>query len=309
MNLIRNMIKKYSKYLKKKSVTIFLFHGVIDKNPFKIRNYTKKHLLKKEFIKILDDLRINGSCMSLDEVYLTSKEKENFKDYSYAITFDDGFYNNFKIASPILKKKRLSATFYITTSFIEKNEMSWIDKIEHMIEKEKDSKIINIFNKKFKVYNNKKSKINFLNSVRFLAKKELTNFNNLVLKIKKQLKFKGKLSNLSNIIDKKMNWNQVKKLNQSKFFTIGGHTVNHPILSFQNNYEVKKEIINSINIIKKRTKINVKHFSYPEGLRHTYGKREINLLKKKGIILCPSAEFGVNTKKTDLFNLKRVFVN
>ncbi len=43
-------MKNYSKFLKKKSNVIFLFHGVIDRNPFKIRNYTKKHLLKKEFI-------------------------------------------------------------------------------------------------------------------------------------------------------------------------------------------------------------------------------------------------------------------
>ena len=33
-----------------------------------------------------------------------------------------------------------NATFYITTSFIDKNEMSWIDKIEHMIEKTKKNK-------------------------------------------------------------------------------------------------------------------------------------------------------------------------
>ena len=45
--------------------------------------------------------------------------------------------------------------------------MSWIDQIEHMIEKEKKSKNVNIFNKKFKISNNKKSKINFLKSVRF----------------------------------------------------------------------------------------------------------------------------------------------
>lgn len=303
------MDKKYSKFLKKKSVTIFLFHGVIDKNPFKIRNYTKKHLKKSRFIQILDDLNTKGSCISLDEIFLTSKKKRDFKDYSYAITFDDGFYNNFKIAAPILKKRKLSATFYITTSFIEKNEMSWIDKIEYMIEKEKNNKNIYIFKKRFKILNNEKSKMNFLNSVRFLAKRRPTNFNNLVLKIKKQLKFDGKLSNLNNIIDKKMNWNQVKKLNKSKYFTIGGHTVNHSILSFLNDNEAKKEIFNSINEIKRKTKINVKHFSYPEGLSFTYGKREINLLKKKGVILCPSANFGINNKKSDLFNLKRIFVN
>lgn len=303
------MDRNYSTYLKKKSVTIFLFHGVINKNPFKIRNYTKKHLLKNDFIKVLNDLNSKGTCITLDEVYETSRKNIDFKDYSYVITFDDGFYNNFKIAAPILKKKKLSATFYITTSFIDKNEISWIDKIELMVEKIKSNKIINIFNKNFKISNNKKSKISFLNSVRYFAKKEPTNFNLLVLRIKDQLKFTGKLSNLNNIIDKKMSWSNIKELNNNKNFTIGAHSVNHSILSFLKYLEAKREIIESINTIKKRAKINIKHFSYPEGLKHTYGKREITLLKKKGIILSPSAEFGVNSKKTDLFNLKRVFVS
>ena len=106
-----------------------------------------------------------------------------------------------------------------------------------------------------------------------------------------------------------MTWNQVKKLNQCKFFSIGGHTINHSILSFLKYSEAKKEIFNSINEIEKKAKIKIKHYSYPEGLKHTYGKREINLLKRKGIVLCPSAEFGVNSKKSNLFNLKRIFVN
>lgn len=302
-------MKNYSKYLKKKSNVIFLFHGVIDRNPFKIRNYTKKHLLKKEFIKVLNDLNKKGNCMSLDQVCDTIKSKRNFKDYSYSITFDDGFYNNYKIAAPILKKRKLYATFYLTTSFIEKNEKSWIDKIEHMIEKEKNKKIINIFNKKFKIDNNKKVKINFLNSIRYLAKKDNTDFNKLVLDIKKQLGFNYKLNNLNNILDKKMNWTQVRKLNQCEYFTVGGHTVNHPILSFLCDREAKKEIYNSINAIKKNTKIKIKHYSYPEGLKHTFGKREMKLLKNKGITICPSAEFGFNNKNADLFNLKRIFVN
>jgi peptidoglycan/xylan/chitin deacetylase (PgdA/CDA1 family) len=247
--------------------------------------------------------------MSLDQVYDTIKNKRNFKDYSYSITFDDGFYNNYKIAAPILKKRKLYTTFYLTTSFIQKNETSWIDKIEHMIEKVKTKKIINIFNKKFKIDNNKKVKINFLNTIRYLAKKNNTDFNKLVLDIKKQLRFNYKLNNLNNILDKKMDWTQVRKLNQCEYFTVGGHTVNHPILSFLSYREAKKEIYNSINAIKKNTKIKIKHYSYPEGLKHTFGIREIKLLKNKGIMICPSAEFGFNNKNTDLFNLKRIFVN
>ena len=302
-------MKDYSKYLKKKGNVIFLFHGVIDENPFKIRNYTKKHLLKKEFIKVLNDLNKKGNCISLDQVRNNIENKIDFKDYSYSITFDDGFYNNYKIAAPILKKRKLHATFYLTTSFIEKNETSWIDKIEHMIEKVKTKKIINVLNKKFKIDKSKKMKINFLNSIRYLAKKNNTDLNKLVLHIKKQLRFSDKLNDLNNALDKKMDWKQIRKLNKCKYFTFGGHTVNHTILSFLSDREAKKEIYNSIFAIKKNTNIEIKHYSYPEGLKYTYGKREIKLLKTKGIKICPSAEFGFNHKNSDLFNLKRIFVN
>ena len=46
--------------------------------------------------------------MSLDQVYETIINKKDFIDYSYSLTFDDGFYNNYKIAAPILKKKKIT---------------------------------------------------------------------------------------------------------------------------------------------------------------------------------------------------------
>jgi peptidoglycan/xylan/chitin deacetylase (PgdA/CDA1 family) len=304
-------MKKYSKYLKPKSLIIFLFHGVISKNPFKIRNYTKKHITINEFESVLEDLKQKGGiCLSLDEVHKKINKGDSFANYSYSITFDDGFYNNYKYAVPILLKRNLFATFYITTDFIEFNEMSWIDKIEQMVEHVCSKKNVQIFNKKFSIKNNEKSKIFFLKKIRSLAKRGFFgDLNKLVCIIKNQLKYKKPLKNLNNILDKKMNWDQIKKINSYKNFTIGGHTVSHKILSFLDSKNSKMEILNSIKIIYKNTKIKIYHYSYPEGMFHTYGRREVKFLKSAGIKICPSAEFGINTKNTNLFGLKRVFVD
>ena len=300
----------YSKYLKKDSVIIFLFHGVIDKNPFKIRNYNNKHLLASDFTKVLNILKKKGNCISMDEVYERIKTKKKFSNYSFAITFDDGFYNNFKIAIPILIKKKLKATFYITSNFIEKNSMSWVDKIEYMIENISDTKILSIFNSKFIIHSNMKSKIEFLKKIRILAKqKKNIDLDLLVGTIKKQLKFKKRIGNLKNILDRKMNWKNIKKINSNNLFLIGGHTQNHKILSFLNNKSCNSEIEKCISTIKNKTNISLEHFSYPEGLKHTYGNREIKILKKNKIKICPSAEFGFNDTKSNLFHLKRVIVD
>jgi len=50
---------KLKKYLNipQNHFVIFLFHGVIEKNLYEIRNYNKKHILKKNFINIFINLK------------------------------------------------------------------------------------------------------------------------------------------------------------------------------------------------------------------------------------------------------------
>ena len=43
--------------MKKNQFKILLFHGVIKKNKFKIRNYNFKHILEKKFYKTLKALK------------------------------------------------------------------------------------------------------------------------------------------------------------------------------------------------------------------------------------------------------------
>src|SRR5690606_26782152 len=53
------------------------------------------------------------TCPTMSELdKYTSKEKIVF------ITFDDGYYDNFKTVLPILKKYNHKATFYISTNYI-----------------------------------------------------------------------------------------------------------------------------------------------------------------------------------------------
>ena len=73
----------------------------------------------------------------MDEISDIIKHKKDLPKNSFAITFDDGFENNYKIAAPILKKYNLKSTFYFSTELVENNSMSWIDKVEYAFEKSK----------------------------------------------------------------------------------------------------------------------------------------------------------------------------
>ena len=63
-----NLINNYVNKLKKNKIAIYLFHGVINQNNFKVRNYTRKHLDFNFFHKLLLKLKKNGYCVSMDDI-------------------------------------------------------------------------------------------------------------------------------------------------------------------------------------------------------------------------------------------------
>ena len=155
----------------------------------------------------------------MDEVLQRFKSKK-FEEYCYAITFDDGFYNNYSIAIPILKKHKQKATFYVTTDFINNNQLSWIDIIEILIEKNKKGTIKTFWgNENFS--SSKISKINLLNKIRKKIKKnKKIDPYQFAQNISKQIKQKRK-NFLKNIFFKKMNWKNLQTLKKNKLFIIG----------------------------------------------------------------------------------------
>ncbi len=298
----------YSKFLSNDGLVIFLFHGVIDKQISEIRNYKKKHLQKNYFEKIINNLKKNGNCISMDDIIDFYENNIDFKKKSFAITFDDGYENNFSIASPILSKYEVPATFYITTDFVDNNHMSWIDRIEYCIENTSEGKLSFPWNNKLYSFKTNEEKIDILENIRNNAKKiPSINFDQLVKDIYFQCK-KKEIEHSNDSLDLKMNWDQVKKLNDNNFFIIGGHSHTHKILSFLDSESLESEIKISIDLLKNKANIKTDHYSYPEGLKHCYSNEVIKMLKKYKIKCCPTAQDGINDGKEDLFHLKRIMV-
>ena len=304
------MINSNLKYSKKDFYKIFLFHGVIKKNKYIVRNYTNKHILEKNFINKIKFFKKNYNILSLEEIFFNIKNKISLPSNTCAITFDDGFENNYSVAVPILEKFKIPTTFYFSTDFINNNSMSWIDKIEYAFEKTKKSTIILPWNLKILDINSKKKKLLILDEIRKVLKQQNKNLiiEKFISNIFLQLRVK-KINSLNNEIDKKISWSKVKKLISSNLFTIGGHSHRHISLTSVPLLEAKIEIDTSIKLFKRNIGINLEHYSYPEGQKKDFNIEIKKYLKKTGIKICPTAISGFNNIKSDLFNLKRISID
>tara|TARA_B100000579_G_scaffold352723_1_gene307219 strand:+ start:42132 stop:43040 length:909 start_codon:yes stop_codon:yes gene_type:complete len=301
-------MNKYTHRLVEDELTIFLFHGVINENNSGIRNYTEKHILSKDFSNLLKQLYEKGTPVSLDEV--ANKWEQNCKlpKFPYAITFDDGFENNLTVALPILKRYLTPATFYVTTKFINENEMSWVDKVEACVDaSSKQSLTYKGLFHDFEIVNND-SKINFMNKVRNHVKNTShVDADEFAKEICKSIQLENEPTIIPEI-DNKLTWEQIKIMDKSDLVSIGGHSHTHRIMSHLSKQELENEISLSLDLLKTNLEKSIHHYSYPEGQSNSYSKDVIKVLKEYGIKICPTAIDGTNPSFSDLFHLKRIMI-
>ena len=301
-------MNKYLHRFEENKYIILLFHGVINKHTNSVRNYNRKHIDVDYFEKVIKEFSEFGNVISMDELILLQKKGEGIKERSFIVTFDEGFANNLEIAAPILREYNIPATFYVTTDFIDNNSMSWIDRIEYVIEKTEVKSISLSWLRENVNIENNLNKIEALDEIRRYVKSNSNfNVNEFISQLYQQLD-EIEVFSSDDILDRKMNWEELKELNSYPLFTIGGHTHSHPIMAFLSDEKLEDEVSKCLNLLKSKAEISATHFSYPEGQSNHYNENVIRKLKEKGIICCPSAIDGVNYLSEDLFNLKRITI-
>ena len=61
--------------------------------------------------------------ISLEDLILLNKKKEQPKTPSFHITFDDGLSSFYQVAAPLLEKKGIPATCFLNNDFIDNQEL------------------------------------------------------------------------------------------------------------------------------------------------------------------------------------------
>lgn len=299
-------MKNVTSWLSDTEVAIYLFHGVVGETDVQVRNYNRKHLPIDEFTAVCGELKSHGTAVSMDDIVEAWNGGRPLPPRAFAITFDDGFENNHSLAAPVLNDLKLPATFYVTTDFIENNTMSWVDRIELVVEDVAEGQLRLPWGECR--FDSVETKIDVLGDIRTHVKSDHTlNAQDLATDIQIQLGF-AETHTSSHPLDQKMNWKEVCELDASDNFIVAGHSHTHPILAFLDDQTLAWEINASIEMLKDKAKITSPHYAYPEGLAHTYDERTIQLLKANGITCSPSAIEGTNAVGYSLFDLRRIMV-
>ncbi|HPB39049.1 MAG TPA: polysaccharide deacetylase family protein [Syntrophorhabdus sp.] len=231
-----------------------------------------------------------------------------------AITFDDGWADNYEFAYPILKKYRVPATIFIATNYIGSCKWPWPDRLSYYIHKSSGHEmaaINRIVNDHFpEITKNiilvEKCNKNKLTSVEkivsFVKSKSYDEISSFMEKVDSYMQHH--LKNLE-MYHPWLTWKQIKEMSADEI-SFGAHTHNHVILSSVSLNEAKDEIYLSKKILSQQTGKPITSFSYPNGFYHQGIVDILQMLEFKKAVI---TEVGTINSSKSMFELKRFLLH
>ncbi len=317
--MFRDLWNRIKSRLQRKAV-ILMYHQVCEKkaDPWQLA------VTPENFQYQLNHLKNHFDVVSVDELVATLKTGRLNGNLA-AITFDDGFIDNYTNAAPLLEWFELPATFYLTSGAIRSPKLFWWDELQSIIlltetlprklaikigtddfvfEFKRDEVLRPNLSQEILSWSyglpvkNERIDLYFKLWQRIQPLQHLDQYT-----IMRTLRRWSKLEYIPMGINAPMQPYQVKKLSDNKLFTLGGHTVNHAMLSAQTelvqSYEIKDCKIDIEEISGK----SVKGFAYPYG---KYNHATKSLLEQNGYNYGLTTEQGPVTVNSDIYELPRV---
>lgn len=284
----------YISYSKVRNYQILIYHRVNDENdPF------FPAIPVSVFRKQMFYLSQNYHVMSLEEILLTGTHTRLPKN-TIAITFDDGYMDNYTYAFPILKEFKLPATIFLSTGYIGVDEAIWHDRVFNAWRQTRVSSFVfegfkysmNTLEEKLKVQD---AILDYLKRLR--PGNRLKN----IQRLEEQLHI-SKDEKPQNIM---LKWPMIKEM-YNHGISFGAHTVTHTILTALPIDSVRKEVYQSKEAIEDILKVPICLFAYPNGKGEDFNSEVKEIIKDAGFLGAVTTIFGTNRGFQDEFELKRI---
>jgi peptidoglycan/xylan/chitin deacetylase (PgdA/CDA1 family) len=216
---------------------------------------------------------------------------------SAAITFDDGYADNFDVAWPVLRRHRLAATFFVSTGFLDGGRM-WNDTVIEAVRRAPDDVL----------------DLDALGNYAIATPVARGEAALALLRRLKHLEFEARSETVQRIAEKigaklpddlMMTSAQVRELHAAGM-GIGAHTVNHPILAKLDARRARCEIAEGRERLCDIIGAPVNLFAYPNGKpQHDYTVEHVEMVRELGFRAAFSTAWGVAHNASDVLQLPR----
>lgn len=294
---------------------ILMYHRILPDKKSKPSVQPGMYVTTGTFERQIQYLVSNFNVVRLSEIFsddkFNIKKSLNFKP-RLAVTFDDGWLDNYEQAYPLLKKYDVPATIFLPTSFIGTGKWFWTDLISNLIHYcyTNGTDLIPV--------NSIPDAVVWRSTLEEVKNEYDKQLETIIDKLKSHSTDSiGKLiQDLSNFHQYDptpnyrafINWDEVGEMAESGLIEFGSHSHSHEILTNISIDKIKVELnrskleINSHKIPNNKTLA----FCYPNGNSNQSIRKAV---QKAGYSMAVTTKLGWNFSDGDAFALKRIGIH
>lgn len=217
-----------------------------------------------------------------------------------AITFDDGYRDNYEHAFPILKELGMPATIFLATGWLDSRVPLWHDVLFDALRRT-SAESVSFEGRLYPLRSVADKRIALYGLRQQLRKYTPPGRNGPIRELTQSLGLPEQLP----LIAHNLNWCEIQEMSQNRI-TFGAHTVTHPILTSLPLADAAHEITASKEAIERHLRDPVRLFAYPNGTRDDFSEPIKDVLRETGFLCAVTIIRGTNDRETDPFELRRV---
>ena len=298
---LRSGILRVAGRLNGRGAAILMYHSVME-DPLRHQNLLGRTVHSRTVFRAqMELLARRYRPISLDEIGRFVRDEGALPSRTVAVTFDDGYADNYEIAAPVLNELGIPATFYVTVDCMERRRMPWPSRLRFAFQATKKRTWADSSGNSWPLSGEVEREDALLRSCDECCKLAGASQDDYVANVESELDARAPVESG----DLMMTYDQVRGLVRQGHI-VGSHTMTHPNMAQISSQELNRELTESKSIIERELRATVEHFSYPcPALSPHWTEQTVSASRDAGYRIAVTTDGGLARKGDNPLKLKR----
>lgn len=293
---------------RRRAVTILTYHGVLAAGQ-RHHEYLSRNCVDQDVFQAqMRYLARHYACLSLSDAVTRLQGRGPLPRNPVAVTFDDGFRNNYTHAFPVLQETGVPATIFVATGHVGQGcRMLWTERVGWLLD-QAPAELTGIpIGDRVVEIDLTSPEHRVASTRRVLAALKAAPADLRAAALDRLEAETARTGEHTPDADRYafMDWHDARRMTDTGLVEIGSHTVSHLLLATGTRQQRRDELRTSKEAIERALDRPCTSFAYPNGTARDFDAEDKRVLHELGYACAASQIPGANDRTTDRYELRR----